>query len=297
MRICILSRSPALYSTRRLVEAAQDLGHHAVVVDYVRGTLDVVSRRPLVLYAGAPITGMDAVLPRVASSADAAHGAAVVRQFEAQGVWCANSSESISRASDKLATLQLLAGHGVAVPRTAYAHPTADRDLLAGRVGGAPLVLKLLQGTHGAGVVLAPTVTAAEALIGSFQEVGAPFLLQEFVAEAGGKDLRVLVVGGRIVAAMQRSAPRGDFRANLHRGGKATGIALSAAEKRAALSAARAVGAGVAGVDLVRSRRGPLVLEVNSSPGLEGIEGASGADVAGAIMAHVQRGARSTRRR
>jgi ribosomal protein S6--L-glutamate ligase len=296
VRICILSRNPAHVSTRRLVESAEKRGHSVLVIDYLRCVLELQSGKPRVLYAGAPLQGFDIVLPRVASGPDAAYGATVVRQFEVAGTRCVNSSLGINRAGDKLRSLQLLSRAGLAVPRTGFAHTGADKDLLIEQVGGPPVILKLLQGTQGSGVLLANTRKSAENQIAAFQQVGANFLVQEFIAEAGGKDIRALVVGGKVVAAMQRSAPEGDFRSNIHRGGTARALKLSAAQARLATRAAKAIGLEVAGVDMIRARRGLLLLEVNASPGLEGIEGATKIDVAGAIVTHMERMARARRK-
>lgn len=295
VRFCILSRNPAHYSTRRIVETAEKRGHSVLVIDYLRCVLELSRGGPAVFYAGSALPAFDAVLPRVASGSDAAYGIAVTRQFEAAGARCVNTGLSIHHACDKLRTLQAVAEAGLAIPRTGYAHAGADKDLLIEQVGGPPVILKLMQGTHGAGVLLAPTRKAAESQIAAFQQVGSNFLVQEFIAEALGRDLRALVVGGKVVAAMQRSAPDGDFRSNLHRGGTAQAAKLSATERRMAQRAARALGLNVAGVDLIRSKRGPLVLEVNASPGLEGIEGATKVDVAGSIVTLMEKLARKPR--
>lgn len=289
MRICILSRNPASYSSKRLLAAAQKRGHGVLLVDYLRCGLDLTDKVPRVTYGGSPVSGVNVVLPRVASGTEAAYGVAVVRQFEAAGVCAANASQAIARAGDKLCALQLLARAGIAVPRTAFAHAIADKDLLIKQVGGPPLVLKLTQGSQGVGVMLARTRKAVEKMIADLQAHGANFLLQEFIAESAGRDLRVIVVGGKVVAAMERRAAHGDFRSNLHRGGKAVAAKLSTAERRIAVRAAKALELDIAGVDIVRSIRGPLVLEVNASPGLEGIESACKIDVADAVVRHLQR--------
>jgi ribosomal protein S6--L-glutamate ligase len=289
LKLCILSRNPALYSTRRLKEAAEVRGHEVTVVDYLRCYVDITAQSPKVMYAGRALESFDAVLPRVASSQDAGYGAAIVRQFEMMQTWCMNASQAIARSGDKLRSLQLLSRKNVDLPRTGFAHALMDKDSLVDLVGGPPLVIKLLQGSQGAGVVLAPTRKAAEAVISAFQQLNANFMLQEFIAEADGHDIRAFVVGGKVVAAMERSAPPGDFRSNLHRGGTAKKARLSKQERAVAVAAAKAMNLNVAGVDLIRAKRGPLVLEVNSSPGLEGIEAATGVDVAARIIEYVER--------
>lgn len=289
MRICILSRNPTLYSTRRLRDAALARGHKLMVVDYLRCYVDITARSPKVMYTGAALQKFDAIIPRVASSAEAAYGAAIVRQFEMIGSYSLNASQAIVRSGDKLRSLQLLSRQNVDLPRTSFAHATLSKDDLIDLVGPPPLVIKLLQGSQGAGVVLAPTRKAAEAVISAFQQLNANFLVQEFIAEAEGRDIRAFVVGGKVVAAMERSAPPGDFRSNLHRGGTAKAIKLTKREERVAISAAKAMNLNVAGVDLIRAKRGPLVLEVNSSPGLEGIETATKVDVAEQIIEYIEK--------
>ena len=289
MRICILSRNPTLYSTRRLRDAAIARGHKVMVVDYLRCYVDITARSPKVMYTGAALQKFDAIVPRVASSSEAAYGAAIVRQFEMIGSYSLNASQAIVRSGDKLRSLQLLSRQNVDLPKTSFAHATLSKDDLIDLVGPPPLVIKLLQGSQGAGVVLAPTRKAAEAVISAFQQLNANFLVQEFIAEAEGRDIRAFVVGGKVVAAMERSAPPGDFRSNLHRGGTAEAIKLTKREERVAISAAKAMNLNVAGVDLIRAKRGPLVLEVNSSPGLEGIETATKVDVAGQIIEYIEK--------
>lgn len=294
MRICLLSRNPTLYSGKRLVAAAKARGHGVIAVDYLRCSVDLTHDAPRVVYAGNPVD-VDVVLPRIASGPETGHGAAIVRQFELAGVPCANSSGGTARAGDKLAALQVLAQAGIEMPRTAYAHASADKDLLIESVGGPPVVIKLLQGSQGQGVVLGQTRAEAESIIESFQRMGGNFLVQEFIAEAAGADLRAFVVDGKLVAAMQRTARAGDFRSNLHRGGVARKAGLTRKEREIALRAARALGLNIAGVDLVRSKRGPLVLEVNASPGLEGIETSTRADVAGTMIRFLEKLKRKTR--
>ncbi len=296
MQVAILSRNPRLYSTRRLREAAEEAGHDVRIVDYLRCVMDITSKRPAILYGDAPLTGVDAVIPRIGAS-HTFYGTAVVRQFETMGVYTANESQSISRSRDKLRALQLLAAEGVDLPVTSFAHSTKDAEGTIELVGGAPLVVKLLEGTQGMGVVLAETRKAAESVIGAFRQLDANILVQEFIEEAGGTDIRAFVIGNRVVAAMERRAAPGEFRSNVHRGGSAERVKLTPDERATAKRAARILGLSVAGVDLMRSADGPVVLEVNSSPGLEGIEGATGVDVAGAIIDFVEKHARPGRRR
>ncbi len=283
MNIAILSRKASLYSTNRLVEAAKARGHETRVIDYLRCYMNITSHRPYVIFQGEPITGIDALIPRIGAS-HTFYGTAVVRQFEMMGVFSANESQAIVRSRDKLRSTQLLARRGIGLPVTGFAHSTKDIEGLIETVGGAPLVVKLLEGTQGMGVVLAETRKAAESVIGAFRELDANILIQEFIKEAGGSDIRVLVVGERVVASMMRTAPAGDFRSNLHRGGTAQKIKLTPEERTTAVRAAKILGLRVAGVDMMRSNHGPVVLEVNSSPGIEGIEQATGIDVAGKII-------------
>lgn len=293
MKIAILSRKSSLYSTKRLKEAGEQRGHHMRVVDYVRCYMNITSHMPTVIYHGEPQT-YDAIIPRIGASYTF-YGTAVVRQFEMMGVYPANESQAITRSRDKLRSLQLLSRKGIGLPVTGFAHSTKDIDGLINIVGGAPLVVKLLEGTQGIGVVLAETKKAAESVIAAFRELDANILVQEFVAEAGGSDIRAFVVGGRVVAAMRRQGAPGEFRSNLHRGGTATVVKLTPEERSTAVRAAKAMGLNVAGVDLLRSRHGPLVIEVNSSPGLEGIEKATGVDVAGSIIEFLERHAQHGR--
>jgi ribosomal protein S6--L-glutamate ligase len=288
MRILILSRKRSLYSTSRLIEAGQKRGHEIIVIDYLRCYMDITSKRPQVMYSGHRLRYVDAVIPRIGASYTF-YGAAVVRQFEAMGVLCANDSDPIIRSRDKLKAMQILAQKGVDLPVTSFAHTTQDIDSLIDVVGGTPLVIKLLEGTQGLGVVLAESRKAATSVIEAFRALDANILTQEFIAESDGSDVRALVVGHKVVAAIKRQGAPGEFRSNLHRGGTATAVDLSRAERRAAIDAVQALGLKVAGVDMLRSKRGPLVLEVNSSPGLEGVEKASGVDVASEIYAHLER--------
>lgn len=294
MKIAILSHKSSLYSTRRLKEAGLKRGHEMHVIDYLRCYMDITSQRPRVLYSGAELVGYDAVIPRIGAS-NTFYGTAVVRQFEMMGVFTANESQAITRSRDKLRCLQLLARDGIGLPVTGFAHSTKDIDGLINIVGGAPLVVKLIEGTQGVGVILAETQKAAEAVIEAFRGLKANILVQEFVAEAKGADLRCFVVGGKVVATMQRQAAEGDFRSNLHRGGSSQKVKLTPAERETAVRAAKSMGLRVAGVDVLRSKHGPVVIEVNSSPGLQGIESTSGVDVAGKVIEFVEKHARPHR--
>ncbi len=289
MRIGILSRDKTLYSTRRLREAGEARGHQVRIIDYLRCTMNITTNDPHVVHRGQALD-FDAIIPRVGAS-HTFYGTAVVRQFEMMGTFPCNESVAISRARDKLRSMQLLARAGIGLPVTGCSHSTKDIDGLVETVGGAPLVVKLIEGTQGVGVVLCETRQAAESVIAAFRELDAHMIVQEFIREANGADLRALVVGGEVVASMRRQAKEGEFRSTLHRGGTAEPITLTTAERETAVRAAKTLGLNVAGVDLLRSARGPLVLEVNSSPGLEGIELATGVDVAGAIIAFVERNA------
>jgi ribosomal protein S6--L-glutamate ligase len=290
MHLGILSRNRNLYSTARLVEAATERGHEVTVVDYLRCYMDITSAKPRVLYRGSELA-FDAVIPRIGATYTF-YGTAVVRQFEMAGVYSVNQSQGITRSRDKLHSLQLLARARVGLPVTGFAHATQDIEGLLDVVGGTPVVVKLLEGTQGLGVVLAETKKAAESVIGAFRQLDANILVQEFIKEARGADLRAFVVGGKVVAAMRRTSSPGEFRSNLHRGGTAELVRLSAKERATALKAARTMGLNMAGVDLLQSERGPVVLEVNSSPGLEGIEKTSTIDVASRIIEFVEESAR-----
>jgi ribosomal protein S6--L-glutamate ligase len=288
MKIAILSRNARLYSTIRLVEAARARGHSARVLDPLRCYMRIAAGKFEMHYKGRVLRGVDAVIPRIGSSITF-YGTAVVRQFEMMGVYTPNGSDAILRARDKLRTLQLIAREGIDLPTTVFGdNPDDTADLLA-MLGDPPHVIKLNEGAQGQGVLLAEKRSAAQGMIEAFRGLYANFLVQEFIREAKGADLRCFVVGGKVIAAMQRQAPEGEFRANLHRGAKASAVELSEVEAATAVRAARLLGLGIAGVDLLRSARGPLVVEVNSSPGLEGIEGASGVDVAGKIVRSLER--------
>ncbi|MDA8019585.1 MAG: 30S ribosomal protein S6--L-glutamate ligase [Thermoanaerobaculia bacterium] len=293
MRIGILSRNRSLYSTKRLVEAAEERGHEVTVIDYLRCLMNIAAHRPTVSYRGQDLD-FDAIVPRIGAT-HTFYGTAVVRQFEMMGIYPTNESQAISRARDKLRSMQLLARAGIGLPVTAFAHSSHDIDGMIDLVGGAPLVIKLLEGTQGIGVVLAETKKAAESVIAAFRQLDANMLVQEFIEEASGADIRAFVVGGEVVATMKRQGPPGEFRSNLHRGGSAEKIELTSEERTTVKRAAQCVGLDVAGVDLIRSNHGPVVLEVNSSPGLEGIEKATDVDVARKIIEHVEKSARRGR--
>jgi len=291
MKILILSRNAALYSTDALVKAAQSRGHEVRVVDYLRCYMNITSRKPKIYVDGEELKP-DAVIPRIAAT-HTFYGNAVVRQFEMMGVFTVNDSVAIARSRDKLRSMQLLARKGVGLPVTAFAHHTDATSELIKMCGGAPLVIKLLEGTQGAGVVLAETKNAAQSVIEAFKAGNMNILVQEFIEEAKGADIRCIVVGGKVVASMKRQAEEGEFRSNLHRGGSAQKVKISPEERAVACRAAKAMGLNVAGVDLLRSNHGPVVMEVNSSPGLEGIEQCSGKDVAGVIIEYIERAAQN----
>lgn len=290
MKIVILSRNSSLYSTHRLKESAIERGHEVQVIDYLRCYMDITPDDSHVLYQGKRLEGVDAVIPRIGAS-NTFYGTAVIRQFEMMGVFVANESQAISRSRDKLRCLQLLSRQGIGLPVTGFAHSTKDIEGLINIVGGAPLVIKLLEGTQGIGVVLTETHQAATSVIEAFRGLDANILVQEFIAEAKGADLRCFVIGGKVVAAMKRQGAPGEFRSNLHRGGNAQGVKLTPEERATAVKAAKAMGLKVAGVDLLRSNKGPVVMEVNSSPGLEGIEKATEVDVAGLTIEFLEKNA------
>ncbi|MCG9579381.1 30S ribosomal protein S6--L-glutamate ligase [Vibrio europaeus] len=291
MRIAILSRNENLYSTRRLKEAGEMKGHQIDIIDTLHCYMDITSSHPKVRYQGQDLPLYDAVIPRIGSSITF-YGTAVVRQFEMMGTFCINESIAISRSRDKLRSLQLLSRKGVGLPRTGFASkPDKIQDVIK-NVGGAPLVIKLLEGTQGIGVVLAETNKAAESVIEAFMGLKANILVQEFIKEAGGADIRCFVVGGKVIAAMKRQAEEGEFRSNLHRGGTAQLVRLSKEERLTAVNAAKVMGLNLCGVDILQAHRGPVVMEVNSSPGLEGIENATGKDVAGMIFDFIEKNAK-----
>jgi len=287
VKVAILSRNSRLYSTTRLVAAARARGHRVRVLDPLRCYMRIARDGFSVHYGGRALKGVDAVIPRIGASVTF-YGTAVLRQFEMMGVYTPNPSEAVLRARDKLRSLQILARHGIDLPVTVFGDNPDDTSDLLNMLGAPPHVIKLNEGAQGSGVVLAEKPAASQSVIEAFRGLYANFLVQEFVREANGRDVRCFVVGDRVVAAMQRAAMDGDFRANLHRGGTGSAVRLSAAERRIALRAAEVLGLGIAGVDLLRSERGPLVLEVNASPGLEGIEAVSGVDVAEAVIRHVE---------
>ena len=296
MKIAVLSTNRNLYSTRRLVEAGEQRGHEMPVINHKRCYMNIVSSKPSVHYNGEAIEGVDAIIPRIGASITF-HGAAVVRQFEVMGVYSVNESVAITRSRDKLRSLQLLSRKGIGLPKTGFANAPGDTDDLLKIVGGAPVVIKLLEGTQGVGVVLAETKKAAESVIEAFRGLKANFMVQEFIKEAGGADIRCFVIGDKVVATMMRKGKEGEFRSNLHRGGTAELIKITPEERKTAVRSARIMGLNVAGVDLLRSARGPVVMEVNSSPGLEGIEKATGKDVAGMIIEFIEKNARHGRTR
>lgn len=291
MHIAILSRNPKLYSTIRLKEAGEERGHRIDIIDTMHCYMDITSSHPSVRYKGEPLPNYDAVIPRIGASVTF-YGTAVVRQFEMMGTFCVNESVAISRSRDKLRSLQLLSRKGIGLPRTGFAHSPDNISDLIKNVGGAPVVIKLLEGTQGIGVVLGETQKAAESVIEAFMGLKANILVQEFIKEAGGMDIRCFVVGGKVVAAMKRQAMPGEFRSNLHRGGTAEVVKLTPGERKTATDAARIIGLNMSGVDILRSNTGPVVMEVNSSPGLKGIEQATGKDIAGMVYKFIEENAK-----
>lgn len=295
-----MCRMPDLYSHRRLRAAAEARGHEIVHVNHMRCIIDIASARPMLHHEQHPLDDIDAVIPRIGVSVTF-FGTAVLRQFEMMGTYALNESVAISRSRDKLRSLQLLSRKGIGLPATVFAHRTSDPAALLELMGGAPAVIKLLEGTQGKGVVLGETAKAAESIIQAFSGLRADFLVQKFVKEANGEDIRCIVIGDKVVAAMKRRGAEGDFRSNLHQGGQAERVRISPAERATAVDAARAMGLNFCGVDLLRAREGPVVMEVNSSPGLEGVETATGLDVAGKVIdyleANIRRGKTRTRGR
>lgn len=287
MRLVILSRQPSLYSTRVLAEAATARGHEVQVLDTLQFDIRLSRRNPQLLYQGQPIQPVDAVIPRIGASITF-FGLAVVRQFEMLGVYCLNESQAIARSRDKLRCLQLLSRHDIGLPPTVYTRQAEHVPACIEQVDGPPVVVKLLQGTQGIGVVLAESARAASSVIEAFHGLEQNILIQKFIREARGADIRALVVGRKVVAAMKRQAVAGEFRSNIHRGGTAKKVRLSAESRKTALAAARVLGLTVAGVDLIESDEGPMVMEVNSSPGLEGIQKTTEVDVAAAIIEHIE---------
>lgn len=291
MKIGLLSTNPRLYSTRRLMTAGNERGHEMVLIDHRRCYMNITSHRPGIHFKGKPIEGVEAVIPRIGASISF-YGTAVVRQFEMMGVYSVNESVAITRSRDKLRALQLLSRKGIGLPVTGFANSPGDTEDLLKFVGGAPVVIKLLEGTQGVGVVLAETNKAAESVIEAFSGLKANFMVQEYIKEAGGADIRCLVIGDKVVAAMKRQGKEGEFRSNLHRGGSAALIKITPEERSTAVRSAKVMGLNVAGVDLLRSNHGPVVMEVNSSPGLEGIENATKKDIAGMIIQFIEKNAK-----
>jgi ribosomal protein S6--L-glutamate ligase len=293
MKIGILSRNPKIYSTHRLVKAALSRGHNVRVINPLRCYMNITSAKPMVHYKDQLLNDYHVIIPRIGASVTY-YGSAILRQFEMMGVYSLNESTSITRSRDKLRALQILSRSGIGLPVTSYAHSTKMTEKLIKMVGGAPCVVKLIEGTQGKGVILADTKEAAESVIDGFRQMKAHFLVQEFIKESNGCDIRAFVIGDKVVASMMRRAKEGDFRSNLHRGGSAVPVEISAEEAAVAVKAAKALGLNVAGVDLLRSSRGPLVLEVNSSPGLQGIETCTGLDIASMIIEYIEKNIQRT---
>ena len=296
MKIGILSTNSRLYSTRRLFEAGKERGHDMSIINHKRCYMNITSHKPGIHLKGEAIEGMDAIIPRIGASVSF-YGAAVVRQFEMMGVYSVNESVAITRSRDKLRASQLMARRGIGLPVTGFANSPDDTDDLLEFVGGAPVVITLLEGTQGVGVVLAETKKAAESVIEAFRGLKANFMVQEFIKEAGGADIRCLVIGDKVVASMKRQGKEGEFRSNLHRGGSASLIRITPEERSTAVRSAKVMGLNVAGVDLLRSNHGPVVMEVNSSPGLEGIENATKKDVAGMVIEFIEKNAKQGKTR
>ena len=291
MKIAMLARNANLYSHQRLVEAAEQRGHTLDVLNTTRCTVNIATHRPTLTYNGETLSGYEAVIPRIGASITN-YGLAVLRQFEMQGVWPLNESIAIGRSRDKLRSMQILAKHGLGLPLTAYANDPRAAEEIIKAVNGPPVVIKLLEGTQGIGVVLAETMSSAKSVIEAFRGANVNILVQEFIKEAGGTDIRALVVGGKVVAAMKRTGAPDDFRSNLHRGGSAQLIKITPEERSTALRAAKRMGLNVCGVDMLRSNHGPVIMEVNSSPGLEGIEAATNKDIAGQIIEFIEKSAK-----
>ena len=296
MKIALMARNPNLYSHQRLIQAAEDRGHEIDVIDTMRVYIHIASHRPEMYYRGQKVEGYDAVIPRIGASVTF-FGTAVLRQFEMMGVYPLNESVAISRSRDKLRSHQLLARKGIGLPVTVFAHSTSRADDIVEMLGGAPVIIKLLEGTQGIGVVLGETPGAAKSMIQAFGGLKANILVQEFIKEAGSSDIRCLVVGDKVVASMMRKGAEGDFRSNLHRGGSALTVKITPEERSTAVRAAQIMGLNVCGVDMLRSNHGPVVMEVNSSPGLEGLEKATGKDVAGAIIGFLEKNAKPNKTR
>jgi ribosomal protein S6--L-glutamate ligase len=291
MKIAMMARNAGLYSHRRLVEAAEARGHEIKVIDTLRCYMNIASRRPEIYYNGEKLEGFDAVIPRIGASITF-YGLAVLRQFEMMGVYPLNESVAIGRSRDKLRSMQLLARDGIGLPVTTFAHDPRQTEEVLKLAGDAPLVIKLLEGTQGLGVVLADTNRSAKSVIEAFRATNTNILIQEFIKEAGGTDIRALVIGGKVVAAMKRTGAEGEFRSNLHRGGSAKVVKLTPEERSTAVRAAKSMGLAVCGVDMLRANHGAVVMEVNSSPGLEGVENATGIDIASMIVEHLEKAAK-----
>ncbi len=287
----MLARNPSLYSHERIKEAAEVRGHELDIINTLRCYMNIASRRPQIYYNGEQLPTYDAVIPRIGASVTF-YGLAVLRQFEMMGVYPLNESVAIGRSRDKLRSMQLLARDGIGLPVTTFAHDPKQTEEVLKLAGGAPLVIKLLEGTQGIGVVLADTDRSAKSVIEAFRGVRVNILVQEFIKESGGTDIRALVVGGKVIAAMQRTGAEGDFRSNLHRGGSAKQIRISPEERSIAVRAAKSMGLNVCGVDMLRANHGPVIMEVNSSPGLEGVEKATGIDIAGKIIEFLEKTAK-----
>ncbi len=296
MKIALLARNPDLYSHKRLIDAARERGHEIEIIDTLRVYMNITSHRSEIRYMGKPIAGFDAVIPRIGASITF-YGLAVLRQFEVMDIYPLNESVAIGRSRDKLRSLQLLARRGIGLPVTGFAHATQFADDLIDMVGGAPVVIKLLEGTQGVGVVLAETQSSARSVIQAFRGAKVNILVQEFIKEAGGTDIRCIVIGDRVVASMKREGAADDFRSNLHRGGRADTIRITPEERSTAVRSARILGLNVAGVDMLRSNHGPVVMEVNSSPGLEGVETATGLDIASKIIEFIEKNAKPNKTR
>jgi ribosomal protein S6--L-glutamate ligase len=291
MKIAMMARNPKLYSHQRLVEAAKAAGHEIDIINTTQVYVNITSHNPELRYKGTKLEGYDAVIPRIGASITF-YGLAVLRQFEMMGVWPLNESVAIGRSRDKLRALQLLARKGIGLPVTAFAHSDDFADDVIAIAGGAPVVIKLLEGTQGIGVVLGETHNSAKSVIEAFRGVKVNIMVQEFIKEAGGSDIRCLVIGDRVIAAMKRQGAEGDFRSNLHRGGNAKLIKITPEERSTATRAANIMGLNVCGVDLLRSKHGPVVMEINSSPGLEGIENATRTDIAKEIIQFMEKNAK-----
>jgi len=295
MKIAVLSRNPKLYSTKRLIEAIEKRGHEGLIIDHLKCDIIMDDTGPSIFHRGQKLTDIEAIIPRIGASVTF-YGTAVVRQFEMMKVFSAVDSLAITRSRDKLRSLQILSRSGVGMPRTAFTNYSKEENNVLRLIGQAPVVIKLLEGTQGLGVVLAETNKAAKSVVEAFDSLKTRVILQEFIEEAGGADVRAFVVNGEVVGAMKRQGKEGEFRSNLHRGGQAIVIKLSRAEKTTALKAAKSIGLAIAGVDMLQSRKGPMVLEVNSSPGLEGIEKVTGVDIAGKIVEYIEQSVVKKRR-